>query len=69
MLAEGQINASGGITVELAQALGGGVGLGIVDILETHRSRPNAPRRITMAVMMASTRRATRRVSQPLRRC
>ena len=35
----------------------------------TEPSRPNAPRKITIAVMMASTRRATRRMPHPLRRC
>ena len=32
-------------------------------------SRPNAPRKITIAVMMPSTRSATRSVPHPLRRC
>ena len=37
--------------------------------LKIQPCRPNAPRKITIAVMMASTRRATRRVPHPLRRC
>ena len=36
---------------------------------EDPSQQANAPRKITIAVMMASTRRATRTVPHPLRRC
>jgi hypothetical protein len=54
--------------IKLRQGSGGGVGLGFVDILETHRSRPKLSRNMITVVMTASTRRATRRVPHPLRR-